>query len=318
MAKIPNGWYFAECICSIIHMNQKAQTPSSGPRFVMFKTPIKSTSWSPHHVMEKCPDMKDEKSGCLIINIKPNEAAVSRYNPKVFQNEGVEYAEVYVRGTGRAPPDFVVSEFFDHVDDFLEKRPNGLIGVHGTKGVNRPGYLIARYLIENFSWDPKAAIKKINASRKEKITEKGLIIDLKESHSHWETKIMQHCVVVDFFTPRNVDRFDNNAKKELKEVINMVLRTVPRDAIEWPEPDDVLRHQNKQHADLAAMNYEDFVEDQPEKTRWIGTHFLRLWFRKGWVKRKIIEIAEQLPEDSWKDFKIVRYEDRSKRGELYD
>ena len=50
-------------------------------------------------------------------------------------------------------------QFFDHVDDFLEKRPNGLIGVHGTKGVNRPGYLIARYLIENFSWDPKAAIK---------------------------------------------------------------------------------------------------------------------------------------------------------------
>ena len=50
-------------------------------------------------------------------------------------------------------------QFFDHVDEFLEKRPNGLIGVHGTKGVNRPGYLIARYLIENFSWDPKAAIK---------------------------------------------------------------------------------------------------------------------------------------------------------------
>ena len=52
-----------------------------------------------------------------------------------------------------------LSQFFDHVDDFLEKRPNGLIGVHGTKGVNRPGYLIARYLIEKFSWDPKAAIK---------------------------------------------------------------------------------------------------------------------------------------------------------------
>ena len=60
----------------------------------------------------------------------------------------------------------------------------------------------------------------------------------------------------------------------------MVLTTVPKDAIEWPEPDDVLPHQDRQHADLAAMNYEDFVEDQPEKTRWIGTHFLRLWFRK--------------------------------------
>ena len=50
-------------------------------------------------------------------------------------------------------------QFFDHVDDFLKKRPDGLIGVHGTKGVNRPGYLVARYLIEKCSWDPKAAIK---------------------------------------------------------------------------------------------------------------------------------------------------------------
>ena len=50
-------------------------------------------------------------------------------------------------------------QFFDFVDDFLERRPDGLIGVHGTRGVNRPGYLIARYLIEKFSWDPKVAIK---------------------------------------------------------------------------------------------------------------------------------------------------------------
>ena len=60
----------------------------------------------------------------------------------------------------------------------------------------------------------------------------------------------------------------------------MVLKTVPRDAIELPEPDDVLTHQDRQHADLASLNYEDFVEHQPEKTRWIGTHFLRLWFRE--------------------------------------
>ena len=50
-------------------------------------------------------------------------------------------------------------QFFDDVDEFLEYRPNGLIGVHGTDSVNRPGYLIARYLIEKFSWDPNVAIK---------------------------------------------------------------------------------------------------------------------------------------------------------------
>ena len=49
-------------------------------------------------------------------------------------------------------------QFFDDVDEFLEYQPDGLIGVHGTDSVNRPGYLIARYLIEKFSWDPNVAI----------------------------------------------------------------------------------------------------------------------------------------------------------------
>ena len=35
---------------------------------------------------------------------------------------------------------------------------------------------------------------------------------------------------------------------------------------------------------------------------------------KGWVKRKVIEVAEKLPEDSWNDFKIVQYEDRTIQG----
>jgi len=318
MDKIPKGWHFAESISSIIPMNQKAETHSSGPRFVMFKTPIKSTPWSPDDVMEKCSEMRDENSGCLVINIKANRETTKRYNPRDFQNEGIEYAEVYVRGTGKAPPDFVVSEFFDNVDDFLERRPDGLIGVHGTKGVNRPGYLIARYLIEKFSWDPKVAIKKINASRRESITKNGLIIDLEERHSFWETEIMQHCVLVDFLTPENFDRFDKGSIKVLKETILEVLRAVPIDAIEWPELDDGLLHEDRQLIDLDAVDYEDFAKEEPEKTRWIGKQFLRIWFRKGLVKRKIIEIAEQLPEDSWKDFKIVRYEDRSGRGELYD
>ena len=36
------------------------------------------------------------------------------------------------------------------------------------------------------------------------------------------------------------------------------------------------------------------------------------------MKRKVIEIALRLPEDSWEDFRIVPYEDRTtKGGRLY-
>ena len=52
------------------------------------------------------------------------------------------------------------------MDEFLEYHPNGLIGVHGTDSVNRPGYLIARYLIEKFSWEPNVAIKVCDAGIK--------------------------------------------------------------------------------------------------------------------------------------------------------
>ena len=44
----------------------------------MFKTPIKSTPWSPDDVMEKCSEMRDENSGCLVINIKANREITKR------------------------------------------------------------------------------------------------------------------------------------------------------------------------------------------------------------------------------------------------
>ena len=44
-------------------------------RFVIFKTPIDNTSWTPNDVIKNCPEMTDDESGCLIINIKPNREA---------------------------------------------------------------------------------------------------------------------------------------------------------------------------------------------------------------------------------------------------
>ena len=43
-------------------------------------------------------------------NENQNDIFPTRYDPEVLINEGVEYAELYIRGTAREPPDFVVSE----------------------------------------------------------------------------------------------------------------------------------------------------------------------------------------------------------------
>ena len=45
-----------------------------------------------------------------MIYFLSNIDSENRYDPEVFINEGVEYAELYIRGTAREPPDFVVSE----------------------------------------------------------------------------------------------------------------------------------------------------------------------------------------------------------------
>ena len=51
-------------------------------RFVIFKTPIDNSSWSAEDVLKNCPEMSDQKSGCLIINIKPSRDAIIWYGIK--------------------------------------------------------------------------------------------------------------------------------------------------------------------------------------------------------------------------------------------
>ena len=42
--------------------------------------------------------------------------------------------------------------------------------------------------------------------------------------------------------------------------------------------------------------------------------FQTFFTTKGWVKRKVIAVAETLPKSVWKDFRIVPYEDRTVKG----
>ena len=66
----------------------------------------------------------------------------------------------------------------------------------------------------------------------------------------------------------------------MKDIVKEILRLIPRGVVVWPEPNNDLPDEDRRHADLAAVNYEDFAEGRPGKTWWIGSRFLRLWFRK--------------------------------------
>ena len=53
-------------------------------RFVIFKTPIHNSSWSPNDVLSSCPEMANTENGSLIIHIKPNKDTTFGYKKSLF------------------------------------------------------------------------------------------------------------------------------------------------------------------------------------------------------------------------------------------
>ena len=74
----------------------------------------------------------------------------------------------------------------------------------------------------------------------------------------------------------------------MKDIIVEVLQTIPRGVVVWPEVKNDLPEEDRSHADLAAVNYDDFAQGRPGNTWWIGNRFLRLWFRKVTTRWSVV------------------------------
>jgi mRNA-capping enzyme len=64
---------------------------------------------------------------------------------------------VNCKGHGEAPSE-QVKTFNTICQNYLDKFPNDIIGVHCTHGFNRSGYLICAFLNQNEDWDIRAAL----------------------------------------------------------------------------------------------------------------------------------------------------------------
>ena len=53
------------------------------------------------------------------------------------------------------------------VEAAREQHPDGVIGVHSTDGVNRPGYLVCRHMVELGGLQPDHAIAAFDEARGE-------------------------------------------------------------------------------------------------------------------------------------------------------
>lgn len=146
------------------YTNMGRQIP--GTRFIAFKVPLKETllirledsSWfGPRTLMDHCVDLG------LVIDLTNT---TRYYDPKEFTDHGIQYAKVFTEGH-KIPKDKVVKEFFKVVNTFLNRNKDNqkLIGVHCTHGLNRSGYMVCRYMIQELGIPPDQAIADFNSAR---------------------------------------------------------------------------------------------------------------------------------------------------------
>ncbi|KAG8191665.1 hypothetical protein JTE90_016455 [Oedothorax gibbosus] len=107
--------------------------------------------WTPTDVMTGIPNVG------LIIDATYKTPPY--YDPREFTSQGIEYAKVMCAGHF-VPSEEVYQQFSEIVKRFLlDPRNNGkIIAMHCTHGVNRTGYLLCRYLIENLNYPPAQAL----------------------------------------------------------------------------------------------------------------------------------------------------------------
>lgn len=78
---------------------------------------------------------------------------------KEFEAEGVEYLKILTAGGGTEPPKKPDLEIFaKKVTDFFKRRPEEFCAVHCTHGINRSGFFIVNFLVEQCKMGLKEAL----------------------------------------------------------------------------------------------------------------------------------------------------------------
>ncbi|CAG9787851.1 unnamed protein product [Diatraea saccharalis] len=146
-----------------------------GTRFICFKFSLLQTVqkgfdeiWDISTLLETIPNLS------AVIDLTNTNRY---YNPSEFRKAGVLHKKIYMPGR-IIPPEEIVQEFMDTVDEFLGKDCESLIGVHCTHGLNRTGYMVCRYMRDKLGVNAKDAIHKFEIARGYKIERDNYIAHL--------------------------------------------------------------------------------------------------------------------------------------------
>ncbi|XP_044592470.1 wiskott-Aldrich syndrome protein family member 2-like isoform X1 [Cotesia glomerata] len=169
MGKIPDRWLdYKPCGVAI-----------KGTRIVAFKVPLadKISRYLPEHqqftpevLLKALPNLK------YIIDLTNT---TRYYDKQELLKLGLIYKKVPVEGK-RIPIQQDVLKFFRAMEQFTkDAKDDELIGVHCTHGLNRTGYLVCRFLIQQQGWDITEAITAFEDARGHSIERENYVLDLK-------------------------------------------------------------------------------------------------------------------------------------------
>ncbi|XP_069947101.1 RNA/RNP complex-1-interacting phosphatase isoform X2 [Cherax quadricarinatus] len=153
-----------------------------GTRFIAFKVPLRETIMQKvRHAEWFCP--RTLMDHCVNLGLVVDLTNTSRYyDPQVFISQGIEYAKLFTEGK-IIPRNNNVYKFFNVVNNFLKQNKDNekLIGVHCTHGLNRTGYMICRYMIQQLRIPSDQAIADYNSARGHAQERENYLADLRKA-----------------------------------------------------------------------------------------------------------------------------------------
>ena len=153
----------------------------SGTKILPFKVPLKEAvcnnlepenRFTPSALLQEFPRLK------YIVDLTNT---CRYYDEKEFTKSGIKYKKIVVRGR-QVPTMDVVQIFFKTMEEFTAAcGEDDIVGVHCTHGINRTGYLICRYLVQQLGWELENSLKAFSEARGYAIEREIYLNALKET-----------------------------------------------------------------------------------------------------------------------------------------
>ncbi|TKR62511.1 hypothetical protein L596_026457 [Steinernema carpocapsae] len=170
---VPDGWYNFSRMGSVVYA-----TP-----FLPFKVPL-----TPEYTQAKPEeqfDLEDLFNSGYGIGMIVDLTFTNRYydRSRVWKTYSARYVKIKCGGHNVEEQNEKYLEFREAVRNYWlyqgHRAPQKMIGVHCTHGINRTGYMICRFLIEECGWDADTAIQAFGVARGHPIERDNYIEDLK-------------------------------------------------------------------------------------------------------------------------------------------